>query len=76
MQIIDFKAQADQAIKGIIARNLLDDAIFARKNDDFGGLAYIIAMGLKLDHKQPIKFGLIFEVVDTLDALEVVWTSF
>jgi len=72
MQIIDFKAQADQAIKSIIARNLLDDAIFARKNDDFGGLAYIIAMGLRIGHDQPVKFGLIFEVIDTIDSLELV----
>ena len=72
MTQIDFKAQAADVIANLIAKNRLDDAVFARKQNDFGGLTYYIARALGLDFQATVKFGLIFEVVDTLDALEVV----
>ena len=72
MTNIDFNAQASEAMQGIIARGYLADAVHARKQDDFQTLTYYIARGLKLDFQASIKFGLIFAVVDAIDALEAV----
>lgn len=72
MTDIDFNAQAKQAIDGIIARGYLADAVHARKQDDFSTLSYYIARGMKFDFQTGVKFGLIFAVVDALDAMEAV----
>jgi hypothetical protein len=72
MNHIDFKAQADDVIANLIAKNRLDDAVFARKQNDFGGLSYYIARALGLDFQATVKFGLIWAVADAIDALEAV----
>ena len=72
MENIDFKAQAADVIESLIAKNRLEDAVFARKENDFGGLSYYIARALGLDFNASIKFGLIFAVADAIDALEAV----
>lgn len=72
MQNIDFNAQAAQAIEGITARGYLADAVHARKQDDFSTLSYYIARGMKYDFQTGVKFGLIFAVVDAIDAMEAV----
>ena len=72
MQNIDFKAQAADVIAKLIAKNYLDDVIFARKHDDFGGITYYIARALGLSFQATVKFGLIFAVVDAIDAMEAV----
>lgn len=70
MANIDFQAQAADVIENLIAKNRLDDAVFARKENDFGGLSYYIARALGLDFNASIKFGLIWAVADAIDALE------
>lgn len=70
MENIDFKAQATDVITGLVQTNRLDDAVFARKQNDFGGLSYYIARALGLDFQASIKFGLIWAVADAIDALE------
>lgn len=72
MENIDFKAQAAVVITGLVAKNYLDDAVFARKHDDFGGLSYYIARALGLDFQATVKFGLLWAVADAIDALEAV----
>ena len=72
MQNIDFKAQAADVINSFIAQGRLTDAVYARHVDDFGGLAYYIARAQGLDFQATVKFGLIFAVVDAIDALETV----
>jgi hypothetical protein len=72
METIDFKAQAADVIANLIAKNRLDDAVFARKQNDFGGLSYYIARALGLDFQATVKFGLLWAVADAIDALEVV----
>lgn len=72
MQNIDFKAQAADVIANLIAKGRLIDAIYARNENDYGGLSYYIARALGLDFQAPVKFGLIFAVVDAIDALEAV----
>lgn len=72
MQNIDFKAQAADVINSLIAKDRLTDAVYARNENDYGGLAYYIARAQGLDFNASVKFGLIFAVVDAIDALEVV----
>ena len=72
METIDFKAQAADVIAKLIASNRLDDAVFARKHDDFGGLSYYIARALGLGFQATVKFGLLWAVADAIDALEAV----
>jgi hypothetical protein len=71
MDTVDFKAQATDVIATLIAKNRIDDAIFARKHDDFGGLSYYIARALGFDFQTPVKFGLLWAVADAIDAMEV-----
>lgn len=72
MQNIDFKAQAADVINGLIAQDRLTDAVYARNENDFGGLAYYIARAQGLDFNAPVKFGLVWAVADAIDALEAV----
>ena len=70
MENIDFKAQAAEVIANLIEKNRLDDAVYARNKNDFGGLSYYIARALGLDFNATIKFGLIWAVADAIDALQ------
>jgi hypothetical protein len=63
---MDFNTQAQAAIKGIEQLGILNDAVTARSTDDWCGLAYII--GMALNTRDPIKFGLLFAVGDALAA--------
>lgn len=63
---MDYKPQAQTAIKSIKQLGILTDAITAKKTGDMSGLAYII--GMALDTRDPIKWGLIFAVGDELEA--------
>lgn len=72
MNNIDFKAQAADVINSFIAQDRLTDAVYARNENDYGGLAYYIARAQGLDFQATVKFGLIFAVVDAIDALELV----
>jgi hypothetical protein len=72
MENIDFKAQAADVIANLIDQNRLTDAVYARNENDFGGLSYYIARALGLDFNASIKFGLIWAVADAIDALEAV----
>jgi hypothetical protein len=70
MQNTDFNPLAVVVINRLIAKDRLSDAVFARKNDDYSGLAYYIARALNLDFQAPVKFGLIWAVIDAIDSLE------
>ena len=72
MNNINFKAQAADVINSLIAQDRLTDAVYARNENDYGGLAYYIARAQGLDFQATVKFGLIFAVVDAIDALELV----
>ena len=63
---MDYKAQAQDAIKGIEQLGILGDAITAKETGDMGGLAYMV--GMALNTRDPIKWGLLFAVGDALDA--------
>jgi hypothetical protein len=63
---MDYKAQAQTAIKGIKQLGILGDAITAKETGDMGGLAYMV--GMALNTRDPIKWGLLFAVGDELDA--------
>jgi hypothetical protein len=69
MQTNEFTLQAAQALDGIIAKGILSDMVQARNDNEYQMLAYGIAMGLDQSTKDPIKFGLIFAVVDLIDAM-------
>ena len=68
----DYTAQAVQALQGIKAKGVLADMVQARNDNEYQMLAYGIAMGLGTSTNEPVKFGLIFAVVDLIDALEAV----
>lgn len=72
MTNIDYTAQAAEALKGIIAKGVLSDMVQARNDNEYQMLAYGIAMGLGQSTKEPVKFGLIFAVVDAIDTMEAV----
>jgi hypothetical protein len=63
---MDYKTQAQTALKGINDLGIMADAARAYKTGDFSGLAYIIGMGMGT--REPIKYGLIFAVGDALEA--------
>lgn len=64
----DYQEQAAIVITNLIDKNYIDDALFARQHDDYGGLTYYIARALNLDWITPVKFGLVWAVIDALDA--------
>lgn len=64
----DYKAQAAVVITELINSGRIDDALFARQHDDYGGLRYYIARALNLDWITPVKFGLVWAVMDALDS--------
>lgn len=66
----EFHDQATQALNGIIAKGILDDTIRSRQDNEFQMLAYAIAMGLDKPATEPVKFGLIFALIDQLDAMQ------
>jgi hypothetical protein len=63
---MDYQTQAQTALKKIEQLGIMSDAVTAYKTGDFSGLAYIIGMGLET--RDPIKYGLIFAVGDALEA--------
>lgn len=63
---MDYKTQAQAALSGIKQLGILGDAIRAKETGDMGGLAYIV--GMALNTRDPIKWGLLFAVGDELDA--------
>jgi hypothetical protein len=67
MQEIDFYPQAVKAMNGIVDKGILNDAVFARRQNNYETLAYLIRMGLNGSANDPVKFGLIFAVVELLD---------
>ena len=70
MQATDFTTEAKQALDGIIAKGVLNDMVQARNDNEYQMLAYGIAMGLNKSTNDPVKFGLIFAVVDLIDAMQ------
>ncbi len=64
----DYKAQAAVVITELINSGRIDDALYARQHDDFGGLAFWIARAQGLGFDAAVKFGLIFAVIDALDS--------
>jgi hypothetical protein len=69
MQEIDFYPQAVKAMNGIVDKGIQHDAVSARRQNDYETLAYLIRMGLNGSANDPVKFGLIFAVIDQLDQL-------
>ena len=63
---MNYTTQAQDALKGIKTLGILGDAITAKQTGDMGGLAYIV--GMALNTRDPIKWGLLFAVGDLLDA--------
>ncbi len=66
----EFHDQATQALNGIIAKGILEDTIRSRQDNEYQMLAYAISMGLDKPTTEPVKFGLIFAVIDQLDAMQ------
>jgi hypothetical protein len=64
----DYQAQAAVVIAELIKTGRIDDALFARQHDDYGGLTYYIARALGLGWTATVKFGLIWAVIDALDS--------
>jgi len=62
---MNYDTQAQTALKNIEQLGIMNDAVTAYRTGDFGGLAYIIGMGLGT--RDPIKYGLIFAVGDALE---------
>lgn len=69
METTDYQTQAADVIARLTEKNRLGDAITARNQNDYGGLSYYIARALGLDFQATVKFGLIFAVVDLIDAM-------
>lgn len=63
---MNYQTQAQDALKGIKQLGILNDAIRAKETGDMGGFAYIV--GMALNTRDPIKWGLLFAVGDLLDA--------
>jgi len=63
-----YQAQAAVVIAELINSGRIDDALYARQHDDYGGLTYYIARAQGLGFDAAIKFGLIFAVIDALDS--------
>ena len=70
MNTTEFKDQAAQALNGIIAKGILRDTIRSRRDNEYQMIAYAISMGLNKPADSPVKFGLIFAVIDLLDAIK------
>ena len=62
--IMDYKAQANTAVTNIKQLGILGDAVTAKNTGDLSGLAYIV--GMALNTRDPIKWGLLFAVGDLL----------
>ena len=69
MQEIDFYPQAVKAMNGIVDKGIQHDAVSALIKNDYETLAYLIRMGLNGSANDPVKFGLIFAVVELLDQI-------
>jgi hypothetical protein len=67
---IDFKAQAADVLAKLVTETRFEDAVTARKSNDWGGLTYHIARALGLDFQATVKLGLIWAVADAIDALQ------
>jgi hypothetical protein len=66
----DFVAQANDVLAKLVTQTRFEDAVTARKSNDWGGLTYHIARALGLDFHAPVKLGLIWAVADAIDALQ------
>ena len=64
----DYQAQAAVVIAELINSGRIDDALYARQHDDYGGLSFWIARAQGLGFDAAVKFGLIFAVIDALDS--------